>query len=634
MKVLKYLAISAVVGSSLMLTGCRDDFSDLNTDPSQIAEAEVSYLFARSIVEFEPYGYLMYYYNAPMMQQWAQTGTATGGYTPNFVTTAPTGDQGDKYINVLKYVRAIEHAIESMNDDSALKNTGYLHCSKVLCAYLGILATDMYGDIPFTEACRAQYGGTITPKYDRQSDLYDLWLDEINAAIKAFNAPEGFVIVSKQDCAFNGDWTKWSKFANSLKLRIAARLINVDRERAKKIAAEVGAAPYIDSMDDALLFNKSISNSNSNQDCIYHWSNGFLDSQAANRDLMKYMVDNRDPRVRFCYQKNGYNSKVVQAFWNRGQEVPFYIQENIEFTESDGKKTFVKWKGAGEPWVRYYGIPNDMNAAQEVTKFGDYFDSPRFQTTDAKGGNLTSYTPYSKFCQQMIIGRYYNFKLPKAPGEPVTQTSDPRIWYGLYLGASEVNLYLAEFKLLGANLPKSAEEYYLKGVEMSVREYDKLAGLNKIAYYENTYGDYDPFEASIELKDGEISNMLAKEGYKLSGCTPDEQLEKVYIQQIINFTLYPNEQFVTARRSGIPKFDSKFFPRMNYANVPANGIPRRFDINRPNDTDIMAPFIMDALNNMGWDPTAPQAVGNGEKLNAQRVWTDINNPQFGEGPKK
>ena len=594
MKVFKYLAISAVVGSSLVLTGCRNDFSELNTNPSQVANAEVSYLFARSIIDFEPAGYLRYYYNAPLMQKWAQTGTPTGGFTPNFVTTTNTGDQGDKYIAVLKDVRAMEHAINAMDEETKAKNMGYLHCSKVLCDYLGVLATDMYGDIPFTEACMAPYGGTITPKYDKQSDLYDLWLDELHKAIAAFNNPSGYVMVANQDIAFHGDWTKWSKFANSVKLRIAARLINVDRPRALAIAAEVGKAPYIDDIEDDMLFNKSTQNSNNNQDYIYHWSNGFLDSQAANRELLSYMVTNRDPRVRFCYQKNGYNSKVVQAFWNKGQEVPFYIQENIEYTVEDGKKTFVKWKNGGEPWVRYYGLPNDMDAGTDVAKYGDYFDSARFRTTDAKGGNLTSYTPYSMFCQQMIIGRNYNFKLPKAPGEPVTQTTDPRVWYGLYLGAAEVNLYLAEFKLLGANLPKTAEEYYKKGVEFSVREYDKLAGLNKIAYYKNTYGDYDPYEASIELKDGEIVRMLGHAGYSFKDCTADEQLEKVYLQQIINFTLYPNEQFVTVRRSGIPKIDSKLFPRMTYTAIPTSGIPRRFDIGNPSTTDIMAENILEA----------------------------------------
>jgi hypothetical protein len=131
------------------------------------------------------------------------------------------------------------------------------------------------------------------------------------------------------------------------------------------------------------------------------------------------------------------------------------------------------------------------------------------------------------FQQQMIIGRNYNFKLPKAPGEPATQVTDPRTWYGLYLGGAEANLYLAEFKLLGASLPKSAQEYLNKGVTLSVQEYDKLANLNKIAYYGKTY-DYDPFEVSIELKDGEIETLLAQDICKLTGDAALD-LEKVYL---------------------------------------------------------------------------------------------------------
>lgn len=145
----------------------------------------------------------------------------------------------------------------------------------------------------------------------------------------------------------------------------------------------------------------------------------------------------------------------------------------------------------------------------------------------------------------MVIGRYYTFTLPTVPGGPVITRTENRPWYGMYLGGSEVNLYLAEFKLLGANLPGTAEDYFKKGIRLSVQEYDKTAGLNQIPYYGTTY-DYDPNEVSIELKDGEIDAMLASPDYNLTGSTSD-QLEKVYLQQMIHFIMYPYDQFVTAR---------------------------------------------------------------------------------------
>lgn len=637
MKKLKYTLAALVLGATVVsTTSCREDFAEANTNPAQISTADPSYLFTQGILDFEPAGYLLYFYNSPLMQQWSQLATPTGGYTAGFNKTTATGDQGSKYISVLKCVRAIENMRQQMGEEASANLAGYEACLNVLTAYLGIFDSDMYGYLPFTEACRAPYGGTLTPAYDTQESLYQLWEQQLNDAIKTF-AKDGLLMVANQDIVYNGSWEKWAKLANSLKLRLAARYVNINKQKALSLAEEVvnASCGYIDSMEDAMLFNKALTSKDKNgnlDDYVYHWSNGFWDGMAASTNVMNFMLRNLDPRVRFCYQKNDYNSKVIQAFWDKGKEIPHYIQENVEFTtDASGKKKFVSWKGAGEPWVRYYGIPVDMNAKNNAAIYGDWFDTPRFQNTDSKNENLTNYTPYSQLQQQMIIGRYYTFQLPKAPGEPVTKTTDNRPWYGLYFGAAEANLYLAEFKLLGANLPSTAAEYFEKGITASVQEYDKLAGLNKVAYYKNTY-NYDPFEVSIELKDGEIDAMLANTEYQLTGDASLD-LEKVYLQQIINFTMYPNEQFVTARRSGLPKFNSTLIPRVDYSDVSVTDIPRRFDTGNPSKTDLMYDIYLKAYSDQGFTLSAP---GSNETaiLNSERLWSDKNNPQWGAGPKQ
>ena len=634
MKNFKYTLAALALGATVVsTTSCRDEFAGINSNPAQISKADPSMLFAKGIIEFEPAGYLLYYYNSAMFLQWSQLATPTGGYNVGFVKTTATGDQGSKYISVLKYVRDLEHYRSQLSEEESAKLAGYAACLDVLTAYLGIFDSDMYGYLPFTEACRAPYGGTLTPAYDTQESLYKLWEQQLNDAISTF-AKDGLTMTSSQDLVYNGSWQKWAKLANSLKLRLAARYVNIDKAKALSLAQEVASAScgYINSMEDVMLFNKGTSNSDNNNDYIYHWSNGFWDGMAASTNVMNFMLDNLDRRVRFCYQKNDWNSKVIQSFYDNGKEIPHYIEANVEYTtDANGKKKFVTWKGAGEPWVPYYGIPVEMDAKNNAALYGDWFDSPRFQNTDAEGKNLTSYTPYSQLQQQMIIGRNYNFSLPKAPGEPATQETDWRIWYGLYFGAAEANLYLAEFKLLGANLPLSAAEYFEKGITASVQEYDKLAGLNKIAYYGKTY-DYDPFEVSIELKDGEIETMLANEDYQLTGDAALD-LEKVYLQQLINFTMYPNEQFVTARRSGLPKFNSTLIPRVDYADVPVTNIPRRFDTGQPSKTDLMYEIYQKAYADQGFTITA--AGGNETAvLNSERVWWDKNNPQWGAGPNQ
>ena len=623
------LGLSATI---VCTTGCRDEFSDINSSPTQVTKAEPSYLFAQAVMDFEPFSYTYWFYDSPMLTAWSQMAVPTGSFKESSFLTTAVGGVG--YVNVLKLAHEITFLRSNMSEEESAKHAATAACVDMLTTYLAIASSDINGDIQFTEAGNALHGGTLTPAYDRIADLYNLWLEQLDAAITTFTTATEQIFPTKQDPIYHGDLTKWAKAANSLKLKIAVRLLSQDKAKALKIASEVANAScgYIDSIDDAILFNKSVINSSSD-DYIYHWSNGFMESTAANQRVINFMLENKDPRVRFCYDKNDWNSKIVQEFYDQGKSIPSYIEENIEFTtNADGKKTFVKWKGMGEPWVRYYGLPVEYNANNNSAVYGEWFDyGNRYKITDDKGQSAKTYRPYSMYQRQMVIGRTYNFTMPTIPGGPVITKNESRPWYGMYLGGGEVNLYLAEFKLLGADLPNTAESYYTQGLKLSVMEDDKAAGLNQIAYYGTTY-DYDPNEVSIELKDGEIDAMLASKDYKLTGSV-DEQLEKVYLQQLLHFTMYPYDQFVTARRSGIPKFNSEFISRENYSSIPVTNIPRRFHTGVPNETSQLYQIELDAYAAQGYTVTA---AGDNNKtiLNSERTWQDKNAPQWGEGPKK
>lgn len=629
----KRILIASLMGAAILgtTTSCRDDFAEINSSPSQVTTAQPTYLFAQAVLKFEPAGYLYWFYNAPMMYSWAQMAAPTNGYGSDFTTTTATGEQGSQYLETLKYVREVEYYQSTLSEEEADQYNNILACLNTITAYLGVFDTDMYGDIPFTEAAKGLHGGTLTPGYDTIESLYSLWLEQLNAAINTLTTSTNQIELSGQDVVYSGDMAKWAKLANSVKLKIATRLLVKNKAQALQIAQEVAQAScgYIDSLDDAMLFNKATNNTNSN-DYAYHWNNGFMTGTAASQRVLDFMLDNKDPRVRFCYAKNEWNSNIIQAFYDQDRHIPTYIEENVEYTtDANGKKTFVKWKGMGEPWVRYYGIPVEFNASNNASKYGDYFNyTTNFQLNEINGSNYKSYRPYSMFQRQMVNGRTYDTSVPTVPGGPVIERTDDRPWYGLYMGSAEVNLYLAEFKLLGASLPKSAEEYYNQGVKASVEEYDRLAELNQIAYYGTTY-NYDPNEVSIELKAGELDAMMENTDYQLTGSTA-EQLEKVYIQQLLNFTLYPDDQFVTARRSGLPKFNSDLIARENFSVVPVTNIPRRMDTGIPVETDLMYQIKIDAFSRQGLTPTT--AGPNGITLNSERLWQDQGAPQWGEGP--
>jgi hypothetical protein len=243
-----------------------------------------------------------------------------------------------------------------------------------------------------------------------------------------------------------------------------------------------------------------------------------------------------------------------------------------------------------------------------------------------------TYSPFSYQTSEMKKGRT-DYSVPTL-GTKVIQDTDDNPLYQMYMTAAETNLYLAEFKLLGANLPQSAEHYYNRGVQFSVQTYDALAAANKIPYYGTTYG-YDPHEDVIDLKDGEIEAMMATENVKLTGSVA-EQIEKVYLQQLIHFTLQPDDQFVTARRSGYPMIGSKLLPFVKFDEVALEAIPRRFEISAPNVTDKMFDILTDIYKQQGFN-----ALGSGNSgapfnatsspLNTERLWQDKGAPQWGTG---
>lgn len=96
--------------------------------------------------------------------------------------------------------------------------------------------TDMYGPLPYF-----QFGnGGLTTNYDSQQDIYYSFFTDLDSAINTLstyvqNYP-GLKPLASYDLIYGGDYVKWIKFANSLKLRLAMRLAYVDAAKAKQYA--------------------------------------------------------------------------------------------------------------------------------------------------------------------------------------------------------------------------------------------------------------------------------------------------------------------------------------------------------------------------------------------------------------
>ena len=581
---------------------------------------EPSFLLTAAEAAFETNDYTFWFYNQALFANWSQMGTTGIFREDTFVM--PTGvNRQTAYITMLNYRNMIDHYIEVFEHP---ESKAYSAMCGVLAIYGAIYAVDINGDIQYTEAAQYRNGGPLTPKYDKVEELYDIFVTELDDYIKTFKDGSQ-VVVGRQDIIYGGNLDKWAKLANTLKLKVAVRLYNNNPSKAGEIAKGVisNSAGYIDSMDDAFIFHKA--DKDTGGDLAYQTGNSLSGYMSGSSEkVVQYMVDSRDPRVRFFYTKNGFNSLIIKEFIKEGKtaDLPPYVLENINL-DADGN--FESYK-LGEPWNRYYGRPLVWEMSDEYNAMkGIYFDyTDRYQLT--VGDANKSYGIFSGMSEEMVRGRV-DFTLPTIPGGPVKQDTEDVPWWGMYLGAGETNLYLAELAQLGA-INGNAKSYYERGAEFSVKEWDFVAGKNKIPYYGTTY-DYDPLEVSIELKEGEIETMLATDGVKWDGS-----IEKIYLQQLMNFTMMPDEFFVTARRSGYPKVGSKYLPFTEFPKFARTAIPRRFEFTEPLLTDIMHDIRLANLKDQGFTTGSNQS-GTGHNsstvLNTERLWQDKNAPQWGEG---
>jgi len=110
--------------------------------------------------------------------------------------------------------------------------------------------TDLYGDVPYSEAGKAYLEGIVQPKYDAQSEIYADMLKELEeAAADLGTGTSGF---GAGDLIYHGDQAKWKKFAYSMMLRLGLRLIKVDPGAAQAWATKAIAGGVMQSNDDIM----------------------------------------------------------------------------------------------------------------------------------------------------------------------------------------------------------------------------------------------------------------------------------------------------------------------------------------------------------------------------------------------
>ncbi|TKG97364.1 SusD/RagB family nutrient-binding outer membrane lipoprotein [Puteibacter caeruleilacunae] len=595
----------------------KDEFAEKNSNPSVISEPNISFLISRAMQQMYSNDYTIWFYQYNgYVWPYSQAVTAgTGGNLTTFNEGGLSSFQGLRGTLIPGVDARMRIDLLEDEEQKAL-HQGLKGISLAVNIFTGIENLDYVGGLSYSEAGLANFTNPplLTPKIDLQEELFTLWANQLDEAIGYMELDNQFSL-GNQDLVYKGDFTKWIKFCNLLKLRIAARLINADRAKALAIAAEVGASTYMDDLGDDFLFNKGINYRGDGNAVGGGWT-GY-----AGNNLIEFLKSNKDPRLRFLFRKNNFNPEVIDAIieTNGLDGLPTQIR-SIMNTTAEGK--FDSWMdGYEEPWVRYWGVP--VSTAE--TSNEEYFQQEsEFFATKEDGSGKKTYIWSSVFEEKNQRTRY-TYTYPTKPGGSVIQVLGDQVTRYVLLGsAAETNLYLAEFKLLGASLPMTAQEYLTRGVTFSVQRMDDLAERHENPYYGGDPVLIDPEEGATMLKDGEITNLLTGDAYTLDGT---DDLEKVYIQQYVNDLMTPINLWTTVRRSGIPKVGSSYFA---WEDFGVSDIPRRVPVGTPEPNDLMYDILVDYINKIGFTTSDNTAA----VLANERLWFDINNPDYGAGPKE
>ncbi len=622
----EFIIYTAFLLLIMLAGGCRNDFGELNAPPDKITEPQLNQLFTEALVQMYPHDYMEWFYNySQYYLPWSQATVAVGGNRADMNMVGDWSPQENKLFGPKLQIEEIRYRLNEVYTPEQAAPYQYLKaiCNPIL-VYLGLYGTDSYGSMAYSEASKSPYTSPriITPKYESQQELFDVWLRELDETIYALTHPVTVggkeyqqLSPGRQDFIYGGDYAKWARLANSLKLRIAVRMIYSDLGRALEIAKEVAKSPagIMDGLEYDFIYNRGSD--------FNGFGNPVENLGIGSQSLIGFLVKNKDPRVRFLFAKNDFNSGVIQAFFDAGREVPGYILDQVEYTEEMDGKHFTGWKFPGEPWVRYYGAPVDIQAGKDPAVNAAYFNRENFKLTNSE--RTKNYQPLSLYNEEMVRGGS-TYTFPSAPGNVAIQDNLSQPLYTALFSSAETALYLAELSLLGAQLPMSAEGYYRQGIELSVKLYDRLAMLNKIPYYRQHDG-FDPLDETIALKTDEIAPLIEK--YSLTGNNGNK-LEQVFIQQYIHLLGLPNELMVTVRRSGYPRRGSALIGWEAFDSSDSSyPIPRRLPISSLNATDQMRDIKQASYRRQNLTPGAntPRTLAD------ERLYYDLYAPAYGMG---
>ena len=358
--------ITLLITALFLLVSCDETF-DVNRDPDALAPGQAnSTIFPAGITGL--IGAQGSYY------------AIIGGFWSQFWTQNNTSNQYkaiDQYsIGTNDYGAAYTAMYDALNDIRVVKaqaakqgNTKYYLMSTILEVEGSQVLTDLYDAIPYAEA---NNGNILQPKFNSGKETYDIMIADLKLALsKDLNASVGDN-PGADDFLFKGDMTKWTKFGNTLLLKLYMRLTKVDPALAQSGITSLinSGALFLDTDAGMTQFIDAADRSNPLFESDRRQLNSTLNLRAS-KTLYSYLQTNSDPRLGKYYGTGNPNNQG--DFLNTATNLSLVTLSPLTpvFFISKEESYFLQ----AEALTRYYGgsgakAKYDAGVTAAIVRFG------------------------------------------------------------------------------------------------------------------------------------------------------------------------------------------------------------------------------------------------------------------------
>ncbi|MBN9350278.1 MAG: SusD/RagB family nutrient-binding outer membrane lipoprotein [Chitinophagaceae bacterium] len=237
----KYLSLIFLIVMVAMMSGCKK-YLDVNRNPNASTDPPIEGLLA-NVTNLTPYNN---YYLADLTSYYTQylASPSISGTADTYQQSDPTTAWGSIYNTLTD--------LYDMNKFAGEKGMiAYQGVSYILTAYNLSIASNVWGDLPYSEAFVG--GDNLAPKYDKQEGIYDTCLALIDRGIALLNSPNAAnQLNSASDYIHGGSVGAWVKTAYSLKARLLNQVSKLSSYSATSVLSAIDKA-YTSNDDDAQI---------------------------------------------------------------------------------------------------------------------------------------------------------------------------------------------------------------------------------------------------------------------------------------------------------------------------------------------------------------------------------------------